>query len=508
MPVVEQLLASERLRHQVGQTAVPIGHCTEPSNVKAGGHACLYRYHCVGCEHFPHRPRKPARAARLPAQAAARPRTPRWRGPALADWARRDAAPSEQEITALRALIRRNDELIERLEPADRAAVLDAIAVTRRVRAQLAAEIPARLRAATPPAASDAQPSRGTHQGKQLVIGRASAMHGQRRLDAQLKRERVAAAVDAWLASGNEITIAGVARHARVSRKFIYSHPDLRAELELRALRATQSAGATGLANARVTGASLRADSENYKAQSHRLRQQVRTLEQRLSEILGRQLADALPHDERTDFAATTRSRRSSRNPRRARSSSKKHSPTRARSSTRSARSTASCSLTATDLHADETATRPATPRGPGLLPWPGGRLRSAWRPCRSSRRTRSPPPARPFSPQPAIYGIVIAVDRETRPRAATTSVTVSTITSAWLAIALIIDADACALSWINVRSCAFAGASRRRRSACCVITPAACRSFDRLERHRIPSDPANTRSGASKCGCGSHLSG
>ena len=134
------------------------------------------------------------------------------------------------------------------------------------------------------------------------MIDRATAMHGQRRLDAQLKRERVAAAVDACLASGNEITIAGVARQARVSRKFIYSHPELRAELELRALRATQSAGATGLANARVTGASLRADSENYKAQSHRLRQQVRTLEQRLSEILGSQLADALPHDERTDL--------------------------------------------------------------------------------------------------------------------------------------------------------------------------------------------------------------
>jgi chromosome segregation ATPase len=136
------------------------------------------------------------------------------------------------------------------------------------------------------------------------VTGRGVAMHSQRRLDSQLKRERVAAAVDACIASGAEVTIAGVARHARVSRKFIYSHPDLRAELELRALRATQSTGATATASARVTGASLRADAENYKAQGDRLRQQVRALEQRLSEALGSEFAAGLPSDERVDHAS------------------------------------------------------------------------------------------------------------------------------------------------------------------------------------------------------------
>jgi chromosome segregation ATPase len=124
-------------------------------------------------------------------------------------------------------------------------------------------------------------------------------MHGQRRLDGQLKRERVIAAVDALLAAGTEVTIAGLARHAGVSRKFIYSPPDLHAELQQRAMRATQANATATVTNARVTGASLRADTENYKAQNHRLRQQVRTLEQRLSEILGRQLADTFPSDER-----------------------------------------------------------------------------------------------------------------------------------------------------------------------------------------------------------------
>lgn len=127
-------------------------------------------------------------------------------------------------------------------------------------------------------------------------------MHGQRRLDATLKRERVLAALDACLASGREITIAAVARHAGVSRKFIYSHPDLRADLELRALGATHASAATGLASARVTGASLRADAANHKAHNHRLRQQVRALEQRLSEALGTRIADALPDDERVSL--------------------------------------------------------------------------------------------------------------------------------------------------------------------------------------------------------------
>jgi hypothetical protein len=97
------------------------------------------------------------------------------------------------------------------------------------------------------------------------VTARGVAMHGQRRLAAKLKRERVTAAIDACVTSGIEVTITGVARRAGVSRKFIYSHPDLRAELELRALRATQSRSATGLANARVTGASLRADARELQ---------------------------------------------------------------------------------------------------------------------------------------------------------------------------------------------------------------------------------------------------
>ncbi|MCA1700690.1 MAG: tyrosine-type recombinase/integrase, partial [Actinobacteria bacterium] len=46
------LLESEHARYAVGEVAVPYGGCTEPSNVKAGGGACPFRFRCVGCDHF------------------------------------------------------------------------------------------------------------------------------------------------------------------------------------------------------------------------------------------------------------------------------------------------------------------------------------------------------------------------------------------------------------------------------------------------------------------------
>jgi hypothetical protein len=48
----QALLDSEHARHAVGQVAVPFGVCAEPSNVKAGGGACPFRFRCAGCDHF------------------------------------------------------------------------------------------------------------------------------------------------------------------------------------------------------------------------------------------------------------------------------------------------------------------------------------------------------------------------------------------------------------------------------------------------------------------------
>jgi integrase len=151
MPVVQQLLESERLRREVGQIAVPLGLCTEPSNVKARGQGCVYRYRCVGCEHFRTDPSNQAELREYLHQLLIGRERLAATVPQLADWAQRDAMPSEEEISALRALIRRNDQILDELEPGDRATVLEAIATTRRLRAQLRVTIPDRYKGITRP---------------------------------------------------------------------------------------------------------------------------------------------------------------------------------------------------------------------------------------------------------------------------------------------------------------------------------------------------------------------
>ncbi len=109
------------------------------------------------------------------------------------------------------------------------------------------------------------------------MIAHGEAMVASRRLDTQLKRERVVAAVDARAATGQELSIAAIARHAGVSRKFIYTHPELRAQIEQRSRQHSRRATDAAVADGRVTVASLRADLANTKAHNHRLRQQLRS---------------------------------------------------------------------------------------------------------------------------------------------------------------------------------------------------------------------------------------
>lgn len=126
------------------------------------------------------------------------------------------------------------------------------------------------------------------------MSGQGEAMVAQRRLDSQLKHQRVIAAIDAHLAAGHDLSVAALARHAGVSRKFIYAHSDLRARIEQRAEQATRADTSRAVADGRVTIASLRADAANAKAQNRRLREQVRALEQRLSTTLGQRIASEI----------------------------------------------------------------------------------------------------------------------------------------------------------------------------------------------------------------------
>ncbi|MDQ6782195.1 MAG: DUF6262 family protein, partial [Actinomycetota bacterium] len=126
----------------------------------------------------------------------------------------------------------------------------------------------------------------------------ADAMRHARRADSDHKRALVLAVTDAQLEAGRHPSIAGIARQAGVGRKFIYDHPDLRADIEARTAQATARHAGDLAAAARIAGASLRAELENARAANHRLSTQIRALEARLSKTEGARLvADELLPD-------------------------------------------------------------------------------------------------------------------------------------------------------------------------------------------------------------------
>ncbi len=123
-------------------------------------------------------------------------------------------------------------------------------------------------------------------------------MRRARRLDSLNKAALVLAAADAALIRAGRITISGVARDAGVGRKFIYDHPDLKTQIELKAIQATTRHANDMTSAARVTAASLRAELANTRAQNHRLNCQLRAAENRLSQAEGvRIVADDLLPD-------------------------------------------------------------------------------------------------------------------------------------------------------------------------------------------------------------------
>ncbi len=128
------LLDSEHTRRAVGEVAVPFGGCAEPSNVKAGGHACPYRFRCACGDHFR------TDASYLPDLTAylddlLRTRERLAAATGLDDWARADATPSAEEITRIRRLISRIKTTLDDLTPSGRAEIDQAVAAVRRHRA-------------------------------------------------------------------------------------------------------------------------------------------------------------------------------------------------------------------------------------------------------------------------------------------------------------------------------------------------------------------------------------
>jgi predicted nucleic acid-binding Zn-ribbon protein len=127
------LLEHEHQRLAVGQVAVPFGICTEPSNVKAGGHACPFRFRCPGCGHFRSDPSYlPELRGYLDMLLRNRERVRA--AVELEDWARAEAMPSDQEISRVRQLIRRAETDLEQLSEEERGQIEEACQVVRAAR--------------------------------------------------------------------------------------------------------------------------------------------------------------------------------------------------------------------------------------------------------------------------------------------------------------------------------------------------------------------------------------
>ena len=108
-----------------------------------------------------------------------------------------------------------------------------------------------------------------------------------RRADSDAKAARVLATLDAMVAAGEPPVISNLARRARFSRRFIYDHPELRAEASRRAAQVADHHAGAITTSARTTTASLRADLENAKARNQRLNIELGALRRRLGELLG-----------------------------------------------------------------------------------------------------------------------------------------------------------------------------------------------------------------------------
>ncbi|HEY2551602.1 MAG TPA: DUF6262 family protein [Streptosporangiaceae bacterium] len=118
-----------------------------------------------------------------------------------------------------------------------------------------------------------------------MTTTNTAAMTDGRRSDTARRRQRVLKAVNDAAASGEEISVSGIARRAGVDRTFLYRHRDLLEQLHAAEAQPSPAPG-TGPA---VSRASLQADLLAAQQRASRLAARVHQLEHRLSEQLGQQ---------------------------------------------------------------------------------------------------------------------------------------------------------------------------------------------------------------------------
>ena len=134
-----------RLADERATIAVPFGKCSNPQNVAAEGHGCPIRHRCFGCASFSSDPSYlPELRRRLLDLKAIRARIDAFDG--AAEWAKRDARPSDEELEALQQRIRAEEHKLARAKPEQRALIEEASVTLRKARAVAQVDITLRRR--------------------------------------------------------------------------------------------------------------------------------------------------------------------------------------------------------------------------------------------------------------------------------------------------------------------------------------------------------------------------
>ncbi|HEX3542475.1 MAG TPA: hypothetical protein VHT75_18755 [Acidimicrobiales bacterium] len=116
--------ASQAQRVELGSIGVPMGSCGEPSNVKAHGRACPFRHRCFGSAHFRTDLSHLLELRAYLNQLLVAKEELADANASLAEWARREALPSDEEIATVRGLIDACDALLGQLPAGDRQELL------------------------------------------------------------------------------------------------------------------------------------------------------------------------------------------------------------------------------------------------------------------------------------------------------------------------------------------------------------------------------------------------
>jgi len=128
-PVEGEPSSVTHLREHLSWVAVPMGKCSEPTNVRAGGQACPIRYQCAGCPHFES---DPSYLPELRAYADdLRKEREAMLAAGAADWAVEHVA---RQLEMICGHIRTHEALLEHLANDERAVIDDASLSLRKAR--------------------------------------------------------------------------------------------------------------------------------------------------------------------------------------------------------------------------------------------------------------------------------------------------------------------------------------------------------------------------------------